>query len=90
MGARREEVSLTTSKRQAPERPREQRRLLTTTDLAELLSTTPNAIYSMRHRGGGPKWIRINQSSVRYRPEDVEAWLEECAAAAASQAPPAA
>jgi predicted DNA-binding transcriptional regulator AlpA len=81
---------LTTSKRQAPERPREQRRLLTTTDLAELLSTTPNAIYNMRHRGGGPRWIRIDKRSVRYRPEDVDAWLEECAAATASQAPPAA
>jgi predicted DNA-binding transcriptional regulator AlpA len=81
---------LTTSKRQAPERPREQRRLLTTTDLAELLSTTPNAIYNMRHRGGGPRWIRIDKRSVRYRPEDVDAWLEERVAATASQAPPAA
>jgi len=44
----------------------------------------------MRHRGGGPRWIRIDARSVRYRPEDVEAWLEERAAATASEAPPAA
>jgi predicted DNA-binding transcriptional regulator AlpA len=81
---------LATSKRRASKQPREQRRLLTTAELAELLNTTTNAIYSMRYRGDGPKWIRTTQTSVRYRPEDVEAWLEERAAATASQAPPAA
>jgi len=44
----------------------------------------------MRHRGEGPKWVRLDSRSVRYRPEDVEAWLEERAAVAAEQAPPAA
>jgi excisionase family DNA binding protein len=81
---------LATSNRQAAERPRGQRRLLTTADLAELLGMTRTAIYNMRHRGGGPRWIRIDKRSVRYRPEDVDAWLEERVAAAASQAPPAA
>jgi len=63
---------------------------LTTADLAELLGMTRTAVYNMRHRGGGPRSIRIDARSVRYRPEDVEAWLEERAAAAASEAPPAA
>ncbi len=74
----------------APERPRGQRRLLTVAELAGLLSMTPNALYSMRYRGEGPKWVRTSKRTVRYRPEDVDAWLEERAAAAASQAPPAA
>jgi len=81
---------LATSNRQASERPRGQRRLLTTADLGEVLGMTRTAIYNMRHRGDGPRWIRIDARSVRYRPEDVEAWLEERAAATASEAPPAA
>ncbi len=81
---------MATSNRQASERPRGQRRLLTTADLAELLGMTRTAVYNMRHRGGGPRSIRIDARSVHYRPEDVEAWLEERAAAAASEAPPAA
>ncbi len=85
---------MATSKRkaseQAPERPRGQQPLLTTADLGEVLGMTRTAIYNMRHRGDGPRWIRIDARSVRYRPEDVEAWLEERAAATASEAPPAA
>jgi predicted DNA-binding transcriptional regulator AlpA len=54
------------------------------------LNKTPNALYSMRHRGEGPRWIQIDKRTVRYRPEDVDAWLEECAAATASQSPDAA
>jgi predicted DNA-binding transcriptional regulator AlpA len=88
VSSRRQEVSLATSK-QGSERT-QPRRLLTTGDLAELLGMTRTAIYNMRSRGGGPRWIRIEARSVRYRPEDVEAWLEECAAATAAQAPPAA
>lgn len=74
----------------APERPRGQRRLLTVVEVAELLSKTPNALYSMRYRGEGPKWVRTSKRGVRYRPEDVDAWIAERVAAATSQAPPAA
>lgn len=75
--------------RQSPERA-QHRQLLTTEDLAELLKVSRHAVYQMRHRSEGPRWIRLDSRSVRYRPEDVEAWLEERAAATAAQAPPAA
>jgi predicted DNA-binding transcriptional regulator AlpA len=77
-GRQREGDLLGTSKKQGSER----RPLLTTADLANLLGMSATAIYNMRSRGGGPKWIRIDARSVRYRPEDVDAWLEQCAATA--------
>jgi excisionase family DNA binding protein len=68
----------------------QRRQLLTTDDLAELLNLSRHAVYQMRHRNEGPRFIRLDTRSVRYRPEDVDAWLEERAAATAQQAPPAA
>ncbi len=77
--------------RQKPEPERAQRRqLLTSEELAELLNISRHAVYQMRHRSEGPRFIRLDTRSVRYRPEDVDAWLEERAAATAAQAPPAA
>jgi excisionase family DNA binding protein len=75
--------------RQSRERA-QHRQLLTTEDLAEVLKVSRHTVYQMRHRSEGPRWIRLDSRSVRYRPEDVGEWLEERAAATAEQAPPAA
>lgn len=43
--------------------------------LAACLGIPVRTIYSWRYRGEGPKGYRIGRH-VRYRPEDVESWLE--------------
>jgi len=50
--------------------------LLRIEDLAAMLQTTPQAIHTQRHRGVGPKGVRVGKR-VLYRPADVAAWLEE-------------
>ena len=42
--------------------------------LAETLSVSVKAIQSWRYKGGGPAFVRLGRA-IRYRPEDVEAWL---------------
>ena len=49
--------------------------LITTDDLAERCGVPVATIYAWNHKGTGPRRIRIGKH-VRYRPEDVEAWLE--------------
>lgn len=51
-------------------------RLWTVEDLAAHLQTSPQAIYHMRHQGGGPRATRLGRS-LRFDPADVTAWLEE-------------
>ncbi|TKG67018.1 helix-turn-helix transcriptional regulator [Prauserella endophytica] len=51
-------------------------RLLTVTDLAELLSVSKDTVYWLNKRGKGPKRVRVGRE-VRYRPADVEAWLKK-------------
>ena len=50
--------------------------LLKIEDVAEMLRTTPQAIYTQRYRGAGPRGVRVGRR-VLFRPADVAAWLEE-------------
>lgn len=43
--------------------------------LAACLGIPVRTVYAWRYRGEGPKGYKIGRH-VRYRPEDVEAWLE--------------
>ncbi len=49
--------------------------LLPPKSVATLLGLTPRALEAWRQRGDGPAFIRISKRCVRYRREDVEAWL---------------
>lgn len=49
--------------------------LLSVEDLARFLGKSPQAIYNMRHRGEGPRAVKVGRS-LRFRPADVEVWLE--------------
>ena len=49
---------------------------MTVEQLAELVHSTPDGIRAQRHRGNGPKGVRIGRR-ILFRPEDVAAWLEE-------------
>jgi len=50
-------------------------RLLTITDLSEMLGVPVDPLYGWRHRGDGPAGSRIGRH-VRYRRSAVEAWLD--------------
>lgn len=45
-------------------------------ELADYLGVPASTCYQWRHKGSGPRGIRVGRH-VRYRPEDVETWLAE-------------
>ncbi len=49
--------------------------LLTAEELADFFGVPLTTVYAWNHKGTGPRRIRIGKH-VRYRPEDVEAWVE--------------
>lgn len=50
-------------------------RLMTPEELAEYLGVTMHCIYTWSSRGDGPRVLRVG-GRLRYRPDDVEAWLD--------------
>ena len=50
-------------------------RLLSPEDVADYLGLPVKTLYQWRYKGVGPPGLRIGRH-VRYRPEDVEAWLD--------------
>ncbi len=50
--------------------------LLTEVQAAKLLSLTPRALQAWRYQGRGPQFVKISARAIRYRPEDLEAWIE--------------
>ena len=50
--------------------------LLSTLQVCEWLNVTKSYLSVGRHRGYGPRFIRINAVNVVYRRSDVLAWLE--------------
>ena len=51
--------------------------LLTEKDAANLLSLSPRFLQVRRHKGNGPRFIKISSRAVRYRPCDLQEWIEE-------------
>jgi excisionase family DNA binding protein len=51
--------------------------LLTAAQLADLLHVHIESIYDWRHRGAGPRGIRLNGGKLLFRRSDVDAWLEK-------------
>jgi excisionase family DNA binding protein len=54
----------------------ERPRLLSIRELASYLNVPVQTLYVWRYNGDGPRGIKVGRH-VRYRPEDVEEWLEE-------------
>ena len=50
--------------------------LMTTEQLAEFLQVPLTSLYQWRHKGRGPKGIKVGKY-VRYRRSDVDAWLDD-------------
>ncbi|MGH2717118.1 MAG: helix-turn-helix transcriptional regulator [Actinomycetota bacterium] len=58
-------------------------RLMSVAELSEALQVPAETIYQWRHRGLGPKPIRLGRH-LRFDPADVARWLEGRKAASAS------
>ena len=52
------------------------RRLLTLQEVAEYLQIPAKTLYAWRHKSEGPEGIRVGRH-VRYRPEEIERWLDD-------------
>lgn len=50
-------------------------RLLTPAEVAEILGLTEEGLRTQRYRGNGPVFVDLGRY-VRYRAEDVTAWIE--------------
>ena len=51
--------------------------LLTEEEAAAALGFTSRCLQNWRHRGSGPRYVRVSSRAVRYRPEDLAAWAED-------------
>ncbi len=54
-------------------------RLLAPTEVSELLGIPTRTLTDWRYRGEGPRYLRIGRH-VRYRPAEIESWLERAEA----------
>lgn len=62
-------------------------RLMDETEAADMLCYSVRALQNWRHRGGGPKFIKVSARSVRYTYGDVMDWINQRRVANTSQAP---
>jgi predicted DNA-binding transcriptional regulator AlpA len=53
----------------------EAKHLLDLDDMCRIFGLTPEAIYNRRHRGDFPPAIKVG-ASLRWRVQDVEAWID--------------
>lgn len=49
--------------------------LLTEIETARVLGYSPRTLAAWRYRGGGPPFVRVSATSIRYRRGDVRAWI---------------
>ena len=50
-----------------------------TREAAQYLQVAPSSLKYWRAKGKGPRYIRLESRSVRYRRADLDAWVERCA-----------
>lgn len=54
-------------------------------EAASILCYSVRALQNWRHRGGGPKFVKVSSRSIRYRRADLMKWIEERTVASTSQ-----
>jgi predicted DNA-binding transcriptional regulator AlpA len=59
--------------------------LLDTKQTAKLLGLSDQWVEIGRHRGYGPRYIKLSSRRIRYRRQDIIAWLDERAHASTSE-----
>ena len=50
--------------------------LLTDTEVAALLGASLQTVRNWRWRGEGPRFVKLGGRMVRYKPDDVQAFIE--------------
>ncbi len=45
-------------------------------EAARMLGYTVRTLRNWRFKGRGPRFVRVNARSIRYRIQDLEAWIE--------------
>ena len=50
--------------------------LLTETEAAKLIGFSIRTVQKWRMQGRGPKFVKVSSRAIRYRREDVDAWIE--------------
>ena len=50
--------------------------LLTDIEVAELCGCAVQTLRNMRWRGEGPRFVKLGERMIRYRPDDVLAFIE--------------
>lgn len=50
--------------------------LLTPAQAGDLLAMTKGALAQLRYLGSGPRFVRVSGRSIRYRPQDLDEWIE--------------
>ena len=51
--------------------------LWTEKETARHIGFDVRTLQSWRMKGTGPQFVRISSRCIRYRPEDIQAWIEE-------------
>ncbi|MCR9146729.1 MAG: helix-turn-helix domain-containing protein [Rhodobacteraceae bacterium] len=51
-------------------------RLMTEQEAASMLCYSVRALQNWRHRGGGPRFVKVSARSIRYRASDLLDWIE--------------
>ncbi|MGH1417021.1 MAG: helix-turn-helix transcriptional regulator [Pelagimonas sp.] len=51
--------------------------LINEREAASVLCYSVRALQNWRHRGGGPKFVKVSSRSIRYRQSDLLTWIEE-------------
>ena len=46
-------------------------------EAASILCYSVRALQNWRHRGGGPRFVKVSSRSVRYRRAELDKWIEE-------------
>lgn len=54
-------------------------------EAASILCYSVRALQNWRHRGGGPRFVKVSSRSIRYRRADLLKWIEERTVASTSQ-----
>jgi len=55
-------------------------------EAASILCYSVRALQNWRHRGGGPRFVKVSSRSVRYRRCDLTKWVEDRIVSNTSQA----
>lgn len=57
--------------------PQLSRPLMSTIEAAEILNLLPQTLRLWRMQGRGPSYVRFGPRTIRYRREDIEAWVHQ-------------